>query len=240
MFRALLESQAAGGPRVNLIYDTVRQWGGQAAMESARVAIRDREAGLPVVGFGVGGDELSTPAVELREAFKLAKAAGLKSYVHAGEVGGPDSIWEALDILGADRIGHGIAAVRDPLLMRTLAERGVTLDCCPTSNLRTGAVKSLEEHPLPVFLEQGVPVTLGSDGPGFFGAWLDHELADCIERWGWGDPEEPRLTENAVKAAFLTERKIRSAGDPWALNKKKEYRKTQRDERKKDKKNRYR
>lgn len=203
VFEALRSCRAAGGPRVNLIYDTVRQWGSEAAIESARIAIRDRKAGLPVVGFGVGGDELSVPARELRKAFRLAKEAGLKSYVHAGEVGGPDSVREALEVLDADRIGHGLAAVRDPLLMQELVERGVALDCCPTSNLLTGAVKSMKEHPLPVFLERGVPVTLGSDDPGFFGVWLDRELEGCIARWGWGAEQVKRLTRNAVDAAFL-------------------------------------
>ncbi|MEA1997018.1 MAG: hypothetical protein U9N45_05240, partial [Gemmatimonadota bacterium] len=106
-----LESEA-GGPRVAFIYDTVRQWGAEAALETAELAVADQRAGLPVVGFGVGGDELSTPAEELKGAFTLAADAGLRRVVHAGEAGGPDSVWHAVETLGADRIGHGIAALQ--------------------------------------------------------------------------------------------------------------------------------
>jgi adenosine deaminase len=203
IFRGLREVEAGGGPRVNLIYDTVRQWGAEAACRSAGLALADRAAGLPVVGFGVGGDELSLPAAELAEAFRMATAGGLMSYVHAGEVGGPESVWEALEVLGARRIGHGIAALRDPLLLDTLAARGVALDCCPTSNVRTGVVRTFAGHPLPLLLERGVAVTLGSDDPGFFGAWLVDEIAHCRACWGWDDKTIGTLMRTAARHSFL-------------------------------------
>ncbi|MCE5270549.1 adenosine deaminase [bacterium] len=200
---ALDEAREESGLECNLIYDTVRQWGAEAALETAALAVADRSAGLPVVGFGVGGDELSVPANELVEAFSLAKQAGLYSYVHAGEVGPPESVWEALEVLGADRIGHGVSAARDPLLMDELARRGTALDLCPTSNLLTRAVPRLEEHPLPLFLEHGLTVTLGSDDPGFFGSWLDNELALCRQLWGWDSAVVSTLARNASRSAFL-------------------------------------
>jgi len=200
---ALDKARTSLGLECNLIYDTVRQWGAEAALETATLAVADSRAGLPVVGFGVGGDELSVPAAELAGAFRLAKEAGLFSYVHAGEVGPPESVWEALEVLGADRIGHGVSAARDPLLMDELARRGTALDLCPTSNLLTRAVPRLEEHPLPLFIERGLTVTLGSDDPGFFGSWLDNELALCRELWGWDSAAVATLTRNAARSAFL-------------------------------------
>lgn len=198
------EARETLGLECRLIYDTVRQWGPAAALESAEIAANDCRAGFPVAGFGVGGDELSVPAGELKEAFDLARRAGLKSYVHAGEAGGPDSVWEALEVLRADRIGHGVAAARDPLLMEELARRQVALDCCPTSNVLTRAVARIEEHPLPLFMARGMAVTLGSDDPGFFGAWLDRELEICAALWNWDESSVRALTWNAVRSCFLT------------------------------------
>jgi aminodeoxyfutalosine deaminase len=203
VLRAVRESGERGGPRLKLIYDTVRQWGADAALECAKIAAEDRSAGLPVVAFGVGGDELSLPADELKEAFDLAGRAGLKRYVHAGEVGGADSVWEALEILGADRIGHGIAAVQDPSLLKTLAAGQVALDCCPTSNLMTRAVDKIEKHPLPLLLESGVPVTLGSDDPGFFGSWLQDEIMLCTRTWNWSKETVSNLILAGARHCFL-------------------------------------
>jgi adenosine deaminase len=203
IFEACREAQASGGPRLAFIYDTVRQWGGEAALETATLAARDREAGLPVAGFGVGGDELSLPAAELAPAFRLAGETGLKKFVHAGEVGGPGSVREAVEILEADRIGHGIAAAGDLALIETLKKQGIALDICPTSNVLTGAVKSFALHPLPVLLERGVPVTLGSDDPGFFGAWLEDEIERGMCTWSWSRETVETLMQNAVRFSFL-------------------------------------
>ena len=180
ILQAIEEARVRGGPRVNLIYDTARQWGAQAAAECARLAASDRAAGRPVAG-----------------------GAGLKRYIHAGEVGGPESIWEALEVLGADRIGHGIAAAQDPVLLRKLAAGQVALDCCPTSNLMTRAVGRIEEHPLPVLMESGVPVTLGSDDPGFFGAWLQDEIALCARTWRWTEETVLGIMRSGLRYSFL-------------------------------------
>jgi aminodeoxyfutalosine deaminase len=193
-----LEDAGAAGAKLEaaFIYDTVRQWGAGAAEQSARIAVDDMNSGLPVVGFGVGGDELGCPAAELRAAFEMAADAGLGRYVHAGEVGGPRSVRDAVEILGADRIGHGIAAAVDPELLAQLAESGVCLDVCPTSNQFTRAVEHYEDNPWPAIAEAGVPVTIGSDDPGFFGAWLDEELERCASAW--------RLNEEALRALMAT------------------------------------
>ncbi|MFC1544750.1 adenosine deaminase [Gemmatimonadota bacterium] len=200
-----LEDARAEGSRLDVafIYDTVRQWGAAAALESVELAIEDMRRGLPVVGFGVGGDELGCPAAEeLKPAFESAAGAGLKRYVHAGEVGGPESVREAVELLGADRIGHGISAARDPELMALLGEREVCLDVCPTSNVFTRAVDSYEKNPWPVLAAAGVPVTIGSDDPGFFGAWLDDELARCAATWQLSEEDLRTLMLTAARYSF--------------------------------------
>jgi len=189
--------------RVNFIYDTVRQWGAEAAEQTVELALADRRKGLPVVGYGVGGDELSTPAAELAPSFRRARESGLGIFVHAGEVGEAAAVREAVEVLGAGRIGHGIAAVKDRRVMRLLAERGVALDVCLTSNELTGAVKSYAEHPWLELVEAGVPVTLGSDDPGFFGNWLTDELLRASAAWGLDTAFFADLMEKATAYSFL-------------------------------------
>jgi aminodeoxyfutalosine deaminase len=206
IIRGCAERSEENTPRISFIYDTVRQWGSQAALETVELPIADRRAGLRVVGFGVGGNELSVPAFELEEAFRLAHSAGLGRFVHAGEVGGPESVWEAVEILGAERIGHGIAAMRDPMLLCMLRKKGIALDICPTSNVRTGVVESFESHPLPGLISSGVAVTLGSDDPGFFGVWLEDELERSAGTWDWDLGTVIELQKNAVFHSFLNDR----------------------------------
>lgn len=140
-FRGIREAVAPfekRGLRLQWIFDTVRQFGATAAKEVARRAIELRREG--VVAFGMGGDELSVATSEFRDAYDRAASSGLHRVAHAGEIGGPELIREAVEQLGAERIGHGIAAVRDPYLMNWLAQRGVPLEICPSSNMRTGAL----------------------------------------------------------------------------------------------------
>src|SRR5215472_13236544 len=147
--------------RASWIFDAARQFGPDAAMETARWATKLHRSG--VVAFGMGGDELAFPTVDFRPAFDWARAEGLRSVCHAGETGGPDVVRQAVDILGAERIGHGIAVIHDPALAETLALRRVVLENCPTSNWATGALAkqlgkfeaSLAEHPLKHLLEAG-------------------------------------------------------------------------------------
>src|SRR6202050_1773292 len=156
------------------IFDATRQFGHDAAMEVARWAAKLQSSG--VVAFGMGGDELAFPTVNFRPAFDYARQQGLHTVCHAGEIGGPDSVREAIELLGAERIGHGIAVMRDPAFADTLAMRRVVLEICPTSNLCTGALArqvekvdaSLRDHPLPDFIKRGISVTLSTDDPGMF------------------------------------------------------------------------
>lgn len=127
--------------RIQWIFDAVRQFGPEKAMEVARLAVEMKSQG--VVAFGIGGDEESLPAADFRKVFDYAASEGLHRVAHAGEMGGPQSIRDAIEILGAERIGHGISAIRDEKLMDLLIERQIPLEICPTSNLRTGAIAKL-------------------------------------------------------------------------------------------------
>jgi len=150
-------------------------------LEEARATV-DYAVEYGVAGVGLGGLEAQFPPEPYADVFRYAKAEGLASVPHAGEVVGPPSVWGALEALGADRIRHGIRAVEDPALVRELADRRIVLDVCPISNLRTGAVASLEEHPLPRLVDAGVLCSISTDDPAMFDTDLtrDYEAARTL------------------------------------------------------------
>src|SRR5271167_438584 len=162
------------GLRLNWIFDAVRQFGATLAMEVVDWAQRCNSP--RIVAFGIGGDELSIPTRDFVPVYKHAAYCGLHRLIHAGEIGGPEKIREAVEFLGVERVGHGIGAIHDPQLMDLLADRRIPLEVCPVSNLRTGALArqlklvapSLNEHPLPQIVRHGVPVVLSTDDPSMF------------------------------------------------------------------------
>jgi len=194
--------------RIAWILDATRQFGADAASEVARVASKLQRLG--VIAFGMGGDELAGPTVNFRPAFDLARAEGLRITCHAGEIGGPESVREAIELLGAERIGHGIAVMRDPALAEFLALRRVALENCITSNFATGALAkqtgkaqpSPDDHPLPKFLKQGLTVTLSSDDPGLFHTDLLTEYSKAASL-GLSSQDLAQLAEQSFSAAFL-------------------------------------
>jgi aminodeoxyfutalosine deaminase len=194
--------------RTAWIFDATRQFGADAAMEAARWAARLGRSG--VVAFGMGGDELAFPTVNFRPAFDLARSEGLRAVCHAGEIGGPESVREAVEILGAERIGHGIALMHDPALAESLATRRIVLENCPTSNLSTGALAkqtgkpeaSLADHPLGKLLERGSLVTLSTDDPGMFHTDLLTEYSRAASL-GLSNEQLLHLAEQSFSAAFL-------------------------------------
>ena len=210
-FAAIVET-ARSAPfsrlRTAWIFDAARQFGADAAMEVARWATRLQHSG--VIAFGMGGDELAFPTAHFRPAFDFARAGGLRIVCHAGEIGGPESVREAVDLLGAERIGHGIAVMRDLALAESLASRHVVLENCPTSNLCTGALAkqiekpeaSLADHPLPKFIERGFPVTLSTDDPALFHTDLLTEYS-LVASLGVSNKDLLRLAEQSFNAAFL-------------------------------------
>jgi adenosine deaminase/aminodeoxyfutalosine deaminase len=210
-FAALREAErrvAAQGLRVQWIMDATRQFGAEKAMEVARWAARMRGEG--VVAFGMGGDELSVPAEEFRAVYDFIRDHGLRAVVHAGEVGGPDEVRKAIEVLGAERIDHGIAAVHDPGLMEMLKERRIPLDLCPVSNLRTGALSKLlgrtdaklADHPVGEFFRKGLQINLSTDDPPMFGTDLVLEYLSAMET-GMTLKDLARVAEMGFEAAFL-------------------------------------
>jgi len=204
------------GLRFNWVFDAARQFGADAAMEVVESAKRcDSKA---IVAFGVGGDELSVPTKEFRPVYDRAAQMGLHRLMHAGEVGGPDKIREAIELLGAERIGHGIAAIHDPELMDLLAERKIPLEICPASNMKTAALARqlqredarIEDHPLPKLLRHGIPIVLSTDDPAMFHTTLDDEYANAA-RMGLSEEELTRIVEMGFEHAFLSAGERRGA-----------------------------
>jgi adenosine deaminase len=169
--------------------------------EVVRLAIKYRDHG--VVAIDLAGDETHFGAEPHARAFAMARDAGLARTVHAGEAGPAANIREALDVLHAQRIGHGYHLVDDPELYERVRRERVPLECCLTSSLQTGAVASLDEHPVRRFLADGLEVTLSTDDPGVSGIDLEHEYRLAIEELGLGAAELARVTFSAVSAAFL-------------------------------------
>jgi aminodeoxyfutalosine deaminase len=166
-------------------------------------AISGKEKG--VVGFGLGGLETGHPPELFAEAFELARAAGLAAVPHAGEVAGAESIWGAIDILKAKRIGHGVRCLEDPKLVATLRERQIPLEVCPTSNVCLGVAADLAEHPLPRLLAEGLYVTINSDDPPMFNTTLTDEYLRVAETFRFGASDLEQLVLNAVRASLLPE-----------------------------------
>ncbi|MFE9655425.1 adenosine deaminase [Micromonospora sp. NPDC006431] len=194
-------AEADFGIALRWCFDIPGEAGLPAAEETLRIALEQRPDGL--ISFGLGGPEIGVPRPQFKPYFDQARAAGLRSVPHAGETTGPETVWDALRELGAERIGHGVSAVLDPELLTYLAERQIPLEVCPTSNVRTRAVASIEEHPLPQFVEAGVLVTVNSDDPPMFGTTLNDEYAVAARLLHLGPDGLAALARNAVTAAFL-------------------------------------
>ncbi|MEU7748525.1 adenosine deaminase [Nonomuraea sp. NPDC049158] len=200
---AARRSETDHGVEMAYIFDIPGEMGEEAAKVTLTHALEEPPAAL--IGFGLGGIEQSrTPYRDaFRDAFAAARAAGLHSVPHGGEMTGPETMWEVIEGLGAERIGHGISCLEDPRLVAHLRETQLPLDVCPTSNLRTGQVARIEEHPLPRLLEEGLFVTLNSDDPPMFATTLAGEYRVAAHVFGLGEPELVQLARNGVNASFL-------------------------------------
>lgn len=188
------------------------------ALETGLICIGSREFGVDsientvefylkhqsrFIGIDLAGDEAMYPNDRYASQFKNLRSSGAKITIHAGEGSGPESVWAAIELLGAHRIGHGVNAIQDPKLMDYLRDHEICLEQCPTSNWITSCVKDLREHPLPKFLRHGVPVCINTDDPGIFGASLTHEIEVCRKKMGMTDDEIARTFEHAHRSAFL-------------------------------------
>lgn len=182
------------------IYDIPGEFGLPAADATLGFALDHRVDAL--VGFGLGGPEIGVPRPQFQPHFDAARAAGLRSVPHAGETTGPQTVWDALELLGAERIGHGTTAVHDPALMAHLAQAQIPLEVCLSSNVATRAVESLADHPVRAFVAAGVPITVNSDDPPMFGTTLNREYALAADLLALDEAGLAELARAAVRASF--------------------------------------
>jgi aminodeoxyfutalosine deaminase len=197
---ARLAAERELGIVLRWIYDIPGELGLPAADATIRYAVDHRPEGL--VAFGLGGPEVGVPRPQFAPHFAEARANGLRSVPHAGETTGPQTMWDALDHLGAERIGHGIAAAQDPALLAALAERRIPLEVCPSSNVATRAVDRIEEHPIKAIADAGVIVTVNSDDPPMFGTTLNREYAIAAGLLDLDRAGVAELSRTAVRASF--------------------------------------
>jgi adenosine deaminase len=164
------------------------------------------DKGDNIISIDIGGSEQKCPPKPFKKVFERARKMGLHLVAHAGEAAGPKSVWDAVNYLGVEHIGHGIAAIHDPRLMNHLVEQGITVEMCPTSNVKTGVVPALERHPIRTFLKKGVNVTVSTDDPSMFGTNMNNEYHQLSLRLNFSISELFSLCLNAVNSCFLPKR----------------------------------
>jgi len=199
IYDALRQAAAESPVEVRWNLDAIRHFGAEHAMRVAELAAERVADG--VVSFGIGGDEQRGPAEWFTEAYRFARAKGLRLTAHAGETAGPESVWNALQI-GAERIGHGIRAIDDAALVRHLRDHNIPLEICISSNVMTGAVPSLAEHPVRRLYDAGVPIVLNTDDPGIFGTTLAREYELAASEFGFSEAELREMVGNGFRYAF--------------------------------------
>jgi adenosine deaminase len=187
------------GANMHLILDVTRNFGAESAMKTAELAAS--LAGEGVIGIGLGGDEARFPAPLFKDVFAYARSCGLHTVAHAGEAAGAQSVRDAVEILGAERIGHGVRALEDESVVALLRERNIPLEICPTSNFLTGAAMRGEPHPYEALDRAGVLVAIDADDPTLFGTTISHEYALVAEQSGLETLK--RYINNAANASFM-------------------------------------
>ncbi len=199
IFDALANEAARSPVPIHWILDATRQWGAEAAAPVFDFAADHISDG--VVAIGLGGIEAEGPALWYRDLYAKARDRGLRLTCHAGETTDAQSIWDALEI-GAERIGHGIRAINDVKLLEQLRDQKVPLEVCISSNVRTGAVASLADHPVRKLFDAGVPIILNTDDPALFECTLESEYDLAAREFGFTAAELSAIAANSLKYAF--------------------------------------
>ncbi|WP_368373011.1 adenosine deaminase [Rubellimicrobium arenae] len=200
---AACEAEARAGITLRTIVTCIRHFGPDKAKRAALCAAETM--GGFVTGFGMAGAETVGAPKDYAWSFDLAREAGLRLTCHAGEWGGPGMVADTLRDLRPERIGHGIAAARDPALMERIAEAGVVLEVCPGSNVYLGAVPSWQKHPIETLRAREVKVTVSTDDPPFFGTTMTREWEMLDKTFGWNEGDLTELNMVALSAAFCDE-----------------------------------
>ncbi len=199
---ALAEAEREHGISSGLILCFLRDLGAEAAEEILRAALPFREH---FIGVGLDSTEIGYPPALFERVYGMAAAEGLRAVAHAGEEGGPDYVYEALDILRVERVDHGVRSMEDPTLVAELRDRRVALTVCPLSNVALRVVDTLRDHVLPGMLDAGLLAMVNSDDPAYFGGYVDDNLDAVRSAFGWGDEQLARLAKNSFDACFVPE-----------------------------------
>jgi adenosine deaminase len=190
------------GIECNVRIDLVRNYGPEKGME---VLDWVESKSDNIISIDLGGSEERFPAKQYKSVYQRARSMGLHLVAHAGEAAGPESIWQAVNELGVERIGHGLTAVDEPRLLEHLKKRSIAIEMCPTSNVRTRVVRTLRSHPIRVFYDLGLTVTVNTDDPSMFGTDMNNEYLQLHRQLGFSLSELFNLSLNAVNSSFLPE-----------------------------------
>jgi adenosine deaminase len=202
--RGMRHAYRKTGIEADVRIDLVRNYGAESAME---VLDQIREKLDSIVSVDIGGSEHKFPPKPFAPVYEEARNLGLHLVAHAGEAEGPESIWDVIRFLGVERIGHGTSAINDTQLMDHIKEKGIAIESCPVSNVRTGVVASIDEHPIREFYDRGLLVTVNSDDPAFFDTNISFEYTQLHDKLGFSLADLYSITQNGIKSAFLTETK---------------------------------
>jgi adenosine deaminase len=211
--RGIVRAQESFGIETNIRIDLVRSSTQEEAMEVLDLIEKNPQN---IVSIDIGGNEPRFPPKPFTEAYKRAREMGLHLVAHAGEAAGPQSIWDAIDFLKVERIGHGVAAREDPKLVTYLKEKQIGIEMNPISNVRTGVVNSIKDHPIREFFDKGLLVTVSSDDPSLFHTDLNNELIQIHEHLGFTLPELFKLSMNGIETAFIDESMKKELSDSFS------------------------
>ena len=202
LYRACRDAQIEQGISATLILSFLRHLSEESAMQTLEAALplRDR-----FIGVGLDSSELGNPPEKFAHVFARCKELGLHLVAHGGEEGPPAYIWGALDVLGVERIDHGVQSEKDAKLMKRLAKEQIPLTVCPLSNLKLCVVHDLADHNLPRLLKAGLKVMVNSDDPAYFGGYVNENYTQLFAATGMGAPEAYQLARNSLEASFASD-----------------------------------